>query len=253
MYATTSSNGDVEVYEACSSSACADCTLYNTYSTTTCSDDSLGFDSSGFDDSSGSCYGSTSTATRLAASGHGTEQVPLTALAEGHRILALDQHAKPIFATVERLPHGPAAEPYVRIAMQGKAKHELQATLHHTFDACAFDHSPWPPHAAKTASTVQAQHLKAGDCLHTAEGKAMVRSVKRVAPQAGDVTYSIKLAGGVGTVAIGGVFTHAMGHAQRPGHGADAADKKKASPLGKAKINEAHIHLPHGHKKQKAN
>jgi len=45
----------------------------------------------------------------------------------------------------------------------------------------------------------------------------MVHSSKHVAIKDSDVSYSVKLEGGVGTGAIGGVFTHALDYVLMPG------------------------------------
>jgi hypothetical protein len=180
--------------------------------------------------STGTCYHHTSTVTRLAPGSRGVVQVPLTDVTRGQRVLALDHSGKPIFAKVEDLPHGPAEESYVHIVMAGKAKHELKVTLHHTFDACLSKQHP----------VIRAMDLRAGDCLHTTEGRATVHSAMHVASRDGDETYSIKLAGDVGTVAIGGVFTHAIGHIQLKGAhsvGARADDRKKPSSKSVHNVN----------------
>jgi hypothetical protein len=162
------------------------------------------------------------------AKGQGIGQVPLTKLAVGDRILAINHHARPIFAKIEKIPHGPSTEPFVHIAMAGRAKRELKATLHHTFDACCVSERNPFKHAIENfgPSVIQAKDLKIGDCLHTADGKRIVLKIIHIAPYNGDVTYSIRLAGGVGTVAIGGVFTHAMGkHIRMADHGDNSQDK----------------------------
>jgi len=185
--------------------------------------------------SAGTCYHHTSTATRLANNGIDTAHVPLTELAVGHRILALDHHARPTFAQIQALPFGPDEGPYDRIVMADKAKHELTVTLHHMFDACASKHNQ---------GAIQAMDLRAGDCLHTTDGKATVYSTKHVAPMAGDETYSIKLAGVIGTVAIGGVFTHAMGHVQQPGKNKHARNKyKRMIPVYKISRREMKVEI----------
>jgi len=168
---------------------------------------------------SGAFYHHTSTVTRLGANGHGTAQVPITEVAEGSRILALDQHATPFFAKIEGFPHGPSAEPFMHIVMNGERQRELKATLYHTFDTCVHGHNPFE-RAAKGLheAAVMAKDIKAGNCLHTAEGKRTVRSVTRTAVQDGDVTYSIKLENGTSTVAVGGVFTHSMGRHKKENH-----------------------------------
>ena len=165
------------------------------------------------DGTSGTCYHHTSTVTRLAFNGQSTAQVLLTELIVGDRILALDKQSAPIFAKVEALPHGPSVESFIHIRMKGKARQALKATLHHTFDTCVSKRNPFM-HAVESYGTavVKAKDIRAGDCLHTADGKRLVRSATHTAMKTGDTTYSIKLAGNIGIVAIGGVFTHAMGH-----------------------------------------
>jgi hypothetical protein len=195
---------------------------------------------------SGACYHHTSTVTRVAANGIDTAQVPLTELQVGHRILALDQHANHTFAKIEALPHGPAAEPYVHIDIACKARHELLATPHHTFDAFVSETNDRERVAKRySVRIVEAKDLKAGDCLRTTEGVATIHSIKLVASKDSDVTYSTKLAGNVGTVAIGGVFTHAMNYVHLPGHrnGAHGEFKIKMSPMKPRNTNEGHSQL----------
>jgi hypothetical protein len=81
--------------------------------------------------SSGWCYHHTSTVTRLGTNGQGTVQVPITELKEGNRVLALDHHARPTFAKIAEVLHGPAAEPFIQVTMADSARHELMATLPH--------------------------------------------------------------------------------------------------------------------------
>jgi len=68
-----------------------------------------------------------------------------------------------------------------------------------------------------SANFIEAKDIRAGDCLHTADGEAVVHSAKHIDYKDEDEVYSIKLAGSIGTVAIGGVFTHAIGHIQLRG------------------------------------
>ena len=196
---------------------------------------------------SGACYHHTSKVTRVAANGIDTAEVPLTELQVGHRVLALDQHANPTFAKIEVLLHGPAVEPYVRIVLAGKSKHELLATPHHTFDAFISDYNQ-RKHAAKrySAHVVEANNLKAGDYLRTTDGTASIHSVNPVASKDSDVTYSIKLEGHVGTVAIGGVFTHAMNYVHLPGHrnSAHGEFKIKMTSTKARKKRTGHTQLP---------
>jgi len=153
----------------------------------------------------GTCYSGDSTATRLAANGN-HEQVPLSELEEGQRILALDQHFKPFFAKVLGAPHSPAKEPYIQIKTSGKASSSvLKATPHHFFPLCGKSNN----------GAVRAQDVQRHDCLHTVHGQELVHSVRRLAPTRTDVTYSLKMASSVDMVAIGGIFTHAKAdHAQ---------------------------------------
>lgn len=169
----------------------------------------------------GTCYHHSSTVTRLKSNGQGMAQVALKDAVEGDRVLALDQDTKPIFAKIEALPHSSAEEPYVHIVMKGKERRELKATLHHTFDACSNERSPFAFKPFRNF-IVAAKDVRVGDCLHTTDGEARVHSTKHVAIKDGDETYSIKLEGGAGTVAIGGVFTHALDYVLLPGrHGAN--------------------------------
>jgi hypothetical protein len=73
----------------------------------------------------------------------------------------------------------------------------IKATPHHTFPTCALD----------GASEVMAKDLAEGSCVVTASGKQLVTSVRHV--QAGDETYTLEMEGGIETVSVGGVFTHA--------------------------------------------
>jgi hypothetical protein len=173
----------------------------------------------------GSCYSSTSTVTRLSAHGQSVTEVPFSQLEKGDRILALDALNKPTFVPIEDLPHGPATEAYAHIVMLDETGgKELQATLHHTFQACTSRRHP-------SGGILMAKDLKAGDCLHTAAGRSQVHSVQRMEPRKGDVTYSIKMASGVNTIAVGGVFTHALGAHKE---GDSLKTQKKITPLSKA-------------------
>ena len=196
----------------------------------------------------GSCYHHTSTATRLMPDGQGTAQVPLTELAEGDRVLALDQHAKLVFAKIEALPHGPSAEAFMHIIMAGKGECNLEVTLHHTFDACISDQIPFK-HAVEQwgVMTVEAKNIKSGDCLKTADGRRIVHSVKRIEVKDGDITFSIKLAGDVFNVAIGGVFTHAIGHSKMASHKIYSKMKSGSmvSTTGAKTITKGHAYLRH--------
>ena len=176
----------------------------------------------------GTCYHHTSTVTRLTTNGKSAAQVPLTKVSQGDRILALDKHATPIFAKVESLPRGPSTEPFVQIQMAGKGKQGLKATMHHTFNTCVSKNNPMM-HAVESYGTavIQAKDIKAGDCLHTADGRRLVRSATHTAIKEGDVTYSIKVADGISAVAVGGVFTHAMGHVKEAFHGPISGKEKK--------------------------
>ena len=197
----------------------------------------------------GFCFSSTSTAVRLSSNGKGSEQVPLAELARGDWILSLDQDNKPTFAEIMSLPRGPAAEPFIHIVMAGKVKHELKATLHHTFDTCDSSHNSIK-HGVEVfgANIVQAKDLKAGDCLHTTDGKRTVHSVKHMAHKADDIAYSIQLSDNAHTVAIGGVFTHAIGYTSLPGQHAQSHGKDKKTTLRESQFNYGHAylrHLPH--------
>jgi len=203
--------------------------------------------------SSGWCYHHTSTVTRLGNNGQGTVQVAMTEVKEGDRILALDHHARPTFAKVAEVLHGPAAEPFMQVTMADSAKHELKATLHHTFDSCVTkQQSSQAADASFSANVIHAKDLKAGDCLHTAEGKATVHSVKHIEPTAGDFVYSIKFFGNIGTVAVGGVFTHAMGHVPLLGGrkiGANGNFQNKVSSKKILEVNKNLLRLPKAHNK----
>jgi hypothetical protein len=197
---------------------------------------------------SGTRYHHTSTVTRLASNGRGAAQVPMTELKEGDHILALDKHATPKFAKVEALPHGPSREPFMHIVMTGKGKQCLKVTLHHTFDTCVSKHNPFM-HAVESYGTVvvMAKDIKAGDCLHTADGKRSVRSAAPAIVQEGDVTYSIKLADKISTVAIGGVFTHAMGHLRNK-HRTPSSFEEQEKKYKKVNT-QAHLQLSHSNDK----
>ena len=178
----------------------------------------------------GTCYSSDSTATVLAANGN-HEQVPLSALEEGQRILALDQHFKPMFAKVLGAPHSAAKEPYVEIKTSGKARSSvLKATPHHFFPLCGKGHT----------GAIRAQDLQRDDCLHTVHGQELVRSVQHVATTSADVTYSLKMASSVDMVAIGGIFTHAKAdHAQARSPPAFKSNAQASSLFNKS--NKKHM------------
>jgi hypothetical protein len=195
----------------------------------------------------GSCYHHTSTVTRLNTNGQQIVQVQLAELGIGDRVLALDQHAKPVFTEVEALPHGPSAEPFIHIIMAGKWNCDLKTTLHHTFDACVSNQNPFKHAVEQFGSiTIEARNIKPGDCLHTADGKRIVHSAKRVEVKVGDITYSIKLVGNVFTVAVGGVFTHAIGHPQLLSHSIHSKEMhvKKKESVVRTKINRGNFYLP---------
>jgi hypothetical protein len=77
------------------------------------------------------------------------------------------------FFKVESLAHSSSLESFVKVtmvpALAGSflAKHDITATLHHTFPTCG-------------GGAAQAMDLKPGDCLHTTEGKGFVESLARV-------------------------------------------------------------------------
>jgi hypothetical protein len=103
------------------------------------------------------------------------------------------------FATVTGLPHSPSTEAFVEIAMSKTSKHDdrsIRATLHHTFPSC-------------DGKVVQAQDIKPGQCLFTKHGRDVVRSAVPVPVKKGHVTYTIQVDDSFGSIAVGGVFTHA--------------------------------------------
>jgi hypothetical protein len=151
----------------------------------------------------GTCYSSDSTATRLARDGS-TELVPLSELSEGHRILALDRHFKPLFAQVADISRSLAIEDYVEIVIS-ESGGKLKATLHHLFPLCG-----------KSNKAIMAKDIRQGDCLHTAAGQRLVSRVARVAAKPADVTYSLKMKGGVSMINVGNVFTLAKASHHKP-------------------------------------
>jgi copper homeostasis protein CutC len=136
----------------------------------------------------------------------------------------------------------------MHIVMTGKGKQGLKVTLHHTFDTCVSKHNPFM-HAVESYGTVvvMAKDIKAGDCLHTADGKRSVRSAAPAIVQEGDVTYSIKLADKISTVAIGGVFTHAMGHLRNK-HRTPSSFEEQEKKYKKVNT-QAHLQLSHSNDK----
>jgi hypothetical protein len=163
----------------------------------------------------------------MEADGKRTE-VPLSQLEEGHRILAVDKEHNPTFAAVEKVLRSPAKEAYINILMSDASNH-LMATLHHTFPTCANGR-------LRNRGTVLARDLKAGDCLHTAGGRDTVVSAEHVEPEAGAMTYSIKMTEGVDTISIGGILTHAQGaslagHAMAQTSGLRADSTTEVSPI----------------------
>jgi hypothetical protein len=98
----------------------------------------------------------------------------------------------PLFkrAQITALPHGPATGEYVEVATSNK--HSVKVTPHHTFPACG-------------GGEVQAHKLKAGDCLHTADGESKVAHATKV--RATGETYTIEVEHG-NVVVAGGIVTH---------------------------------------------
>jgi hypothetical protein len=79
-----------------------------------------------------------------------------------------------------------------------------------------------------------------------------VHSVKHVEPTNGDLVYSIKLLGDIGTVAVGGVFTHAMGHVLLLGGrnvGANGNFQNKVSSKKILEVIKSLLRLPNDHSK----
>jgi hypothetical protein len=161
----------------------------------------------------------------------------------------MDKHARPVFAKIEALPHGPSSEPFVHIVMTGEIKKEHRATLHHTFDTCfkELKHLTKQAYKHSLTSVVEAKDIKAGDCLHTTDGPANVRTVKRVPVKMGDMTYSIGLEDNIGTVTVGGAFAHAMGFTRLHAHdsGTNSILEDETAYKTKAKVKRgSHFHLP---------
>jgi len=69
-----------------------------------------------------------------------------------------------------------------------------------------------------------------------------------MAHKADDIAYSIQLSDNAHTVAIGGVFTHAIGYTSLPGQHTQSHGKDKKTTLRESKFNYGHAylrHLPH--------
>ena len=94
-------------------------------------------------------------------------------------------------AQITALPHGPATGEFVEVATDNG--HAVKVTPHHTFPACG-------------GGEVQAHELKAGDCLHTADGERKVKHATKV-PATGE-TYTIEVEHGK-VVMADGILTHA--------------------------------------------
>jgi len=161
----------------------------------------------------GTCVHASSTVTVLEASSRnsprGHQVLRVADIEVGQRLLAVDKYHREVFAEVVGLPHSKSKESFVKIvvsemgsdstavaAAASGVRHELLATLHHTFPECFSD------------GAVQALDLKPGSCLHTTSGKGLIDSVELVAAGEGDETYTIELKDAE-IVAVGGVFTHA--------------------------------------------
>ena len=95
------------------------------------------------------------------------------------------------------ITHSPATKEYIAVAMHNpygnQPKHVVKVTPMHTFPTCG-------------GETKKAHALRAGDCLHTADGDRHIEHAKAV-PATGE-TYSIELKGH-GIIVADGVITHA--------------------------------------------
>jgi hypothetical protein len=157
--------------------------------------------------SPGTCVHASSTVTTLTIDGS-HRALTVSTLKPGFRVLAVNGKREQVFAEVMALPHSASTEGFVTITMEpvlagASAKHQVKATLHHTFPSCGSD------------EPIQAMDLKPGDCLHTTTGKGLIASVERVPVKEGDMTYTIELKD-ANLVAVGGIFTHAKMIASTP-------------------------------------
>ena len=146
----------------------------------------------------GYCYAGTSMATVL-RDGKSTS-VKLSEVKVGDMALAAGgKHGKaPSYIKITGMPHSKSHGNFVVVKAGG---HEARVTPHHTFPTCDRKH----PHVA-------AKDIKVGDCLRTATGIAatsMVQSVKTVAAQPWDETFSVELDGDADVLVLGGILTHA--------------------------------------------
>jgi len=164
----------------------------------------------------GFCFSQESTASALLPGSRFAQNLPLSKLKAGTRVLAADASNKKTYAKVVEVRRSPAVESYldihVRLDSETKsssqshesklvAKH-LRATKHHSFPVC---------HKRELMPAIA---LKVGDCLHTLGGQGTVDSIMPSPATKDDMTYTLVLEEGIDLVAIGGIFTRA-----KPEHG----------------------------------
>ena len=148
------------------------------------------------------CQSSMSTVTRQSVLDGRTEQVPLTEVKIGDKLLAANHGGQTFFDEVEGLPSSPSDTTFVNVAVRqpdGEAT-TLRVTPHHTVAVCS---------AKKGGEVKEARKIKAGDCVLTASGKGRVESVMTTAATEGESTFTVELKGHTDLLVVDGILTHA--------------------------------------------
>jgi len=131
-----------------------------------------------------------------------TEQVPLTEVKIGDKLLAANHDGQTFFDEVEGLPSSPSDTAFVNVTVRqpdGETT-TLRVTPHHTVAVCS---------AKKGGEVKAARTLKAGDCVLTASGKGRVESVRTTAATEGESTFTVELKGHTDLLVVDGILTHA--------------------------------------------
>ena len=148
------------------------------------------------------CQSSMSTVTRQSVLDGRTEQVPLTEVKIGDKLLAANHVGQTFFDEVVGLPSSPSDTAFVNVTVRqpdGEAT-TLRVTPHHTVAVCS---------AKKGGEVKEARKIKAGECVLTASGKGRVESVKTTAATEGESTFTVELKGHTELLVVDGILTHA--------------------------------------------
>ena len=152
-----------------------------------------------------------STVTRQSVLDGRPEQVPLTEVKIGDKLLAANHGGQTFFDEVEGLPSSPSDTTFVNVAVRqpdGEAT-TLRVTPHHTVAVCS---------AKKGGEVKEARKIKAGDCVLTASGKGRVESVMTTAATEGESTFTVELKGHTELLVVDGILTHAKPEEKRLNH-----------------------------------